>query len=127
MHLIIVAGIIIFAGGVKLMVHRPVTAPIPDAARLAMCGGVALYLVGLAAFRLRMLGEHSVGRLLVAVSLLILYVAGGGLPAWAISAGTAALIAALCAGEVVAHRPEHAEAVASPDVRSGAPGAERAG
>ena len=101
MHLIIVAGIIIFAGGVKLVVHNSVSAPMPDAGRLAMCGGAAVYLVGLAAFRLRILGEHSFGRLLVALAMLVLFAAGGGLPAWAIGAGIAALMAALCAGEVM--------------------------
>jgi low temperature requirement protein LtrA len=127
MHLIIVAGIIIFDGGVKLVVHNSVSQPMPDAGRLAMCGGAALYLIGLAAFRLRILGERSYGRLLVAVALLILYAAGGALPAWAIGAGIAALMAGLCAGEVllarVRERPEEAPAA----VRSGPPGAERAG
>jgi low temperature requirement protein LtrA len=127
MHLIVVAGIIIFAGGVKLAVHHSVTAPMPDAGRLAMCGGAAVYLVGLAAFRLRMLGEHSVGRLLVAVCLLVLYAAGGGLPAWTIGAGTAALMAALCAGEVAAHHREDAEHPASCELRGVAPGAGRDG
>ncbi len=109
MHLIIVAGIVIFAGGVKLVVHNSVSAPMPDPGRLAMCGGAALYLMGLAAFRWRILGEHSLGRLLVAAALLILFAAGGGLPAWAIGAGIAALMAALCAGEVVQARAgEHA-------------------
>jgi len=109
MHLIIVAGIIIFAGGVKLVVQESVTAPMHDAGRLAMCGGAALYLVGLAAFRLRILGEHSFGRLLVALAMMVLYVAGGGLPAWTIGAGIAALMAALCAGEVMQARArEHA-------------------
>jgi low temperature requirement protein LtrA len=111
MHLVIVAGIIIFAGGVKAVVHNSVSAPMPDPGRLAMCGGVAVYLIGLAAFRLRILGEQSVGRLLVALAMLVLYAAGGGLPAWAIGAGIAALMAALCAGEVmVARSREHAEA-----------------
>jgi low temperature requirement protein LtrA len=110
MHLIIVAGIILFAGGVKLVVHHSVSAPMPDDGRLAMCGGAAIYLIGLAAFRLRLLGEHSVGRLLVAVALLVLYAVGGGLPAWAIGAGIAALMAALCAGEVVAHARERERA-----------------
>ncbi len=109
MHLIIVAGIIIFAGGVKLVVHESVTAPMPDAGRLAMCGGAALYLVGLAAFRLRILGEHSFGRLLVALAMIVLYVAGGGLPAWTIGAGIAALMAALCAGEVMQARAREHE------------------
>ncbi len=124
MHLIIVAGIVIFAGGVKLVVHHSVGAPMPDAGRLAMCGGAALYLVGLAAFRLRILGEHSFGRLLVALAMLVLYAAGGGLPAWAIGAGIAALMAALCAGEVMlAHAHEPAESA----VRPAASGAEPAG
>jgi len=124
MHLIIVAGIIIFAGGVKLVVHESVTAPMHDAGRLAMCGGAALYLVGLAAFRLRILGEHSFGRLLVAVAMIVLYALGGGLPAWAIGAGIAVLMAALCAGEVIhAHARERADTAVTP----GAPGAERAG
>jgi low temperature requirement protein LtrA len=127
MHLIIVAGIIIFAGGVKLAVHQSVTAPMPDAGRLAMCGGAALYLVGLAAFRLRMLGEHSVGRLLVAVCLIVLYAAGGGLPAWTTGAGTAVLMAALCVGEVATHRREDAEHPASSELTRAASGAGRAG
>jgi low temperature requirement protein LtrA len=132
MHLIVVAGIIIFAGGVKLVVRDSVSAPMPDAARLAMCGGAALYLIGLAAFRLRILGEHSFGRLLVAVALMALYAAGGGLPAWAIGAGTAVLMAALCAGEaMLAHARESAAQAAGDDApaafRPEAPGAEPAG
>jgi low temperature requirement protein LtrA len=122
MHLIIVAGIIIFAGGVKLVVHNSVSAPMPDAGRLAMCGGVALYLIGLAAFRLRILGERSYGRLAVALGLVVLFAAGGGLPAWAIGAGIAALVGALCAGEALM--------VASGEgasVRTASPRAERAG
>ena len=60
-HLVIVAGIIIFAGGVKLVVHNPVQAPMPGPGRLAICGGVAVYLLGLGGFRLRMLGELAPG------------------------------------------------------------------
>jgi low temperature requirement protein LtrA len=99
LHLVIVAGIIIFAGGVKLVVYNSVSAPMPGPGRLAMCGGTALYLIGLAAFRLRMLGELGVGRLLVAVALLVLYAVGGGLPAWTIGALVAALVGGLCAVE----------------------------
>ena len=128
MHLIIIAGIIILAGGVKLVAHDSVSAPMPDAGRLAMCGGVALYLVGLAAFRLRMLGERSYGRLLTAVALMVLYLVSGAFPAWVVGALIAALLAALCAAEVVlgagGERGEAAPAI----VRPGAPGAaERAG
>lgn len=104
----------------------------PDAGRLAMCGGAALYLVGLAAFRLRILGEHSFGRLLVAVALMVLYAVGGGMPAWATGAGIAALMAGLCVGEVIAHAREGRQARADAEtpldaVRPEAPGAEPAG
>jgi low temperature requirement protein LtrA len=101
LHLVIVAGIIIFAGGVKMVVANSVSAPMPDPGRLAMCAGAAVYLVGLAAFRLRMIGEHSLGRLSVAAALVVLYLAGGGLPAWTIGALIAALIGGLCVIESV--------------------------
>ena len=51
LHLVIVAGIITFAVGVKVLTRDSVSAPLPDAARLALCGGVAMYLVGHAALR----------------------------------------------------------------------------
>jgi low temperature requirement protein LtrA len=118
MHLIIVAGIITFAGGVKLVVHDSVSAPMPGPGRLAMCAGAALYLIGLAAFRWRILGERSSGRLLVAIALMVLYLAGGGLPAWTIGAVIVALMGALCAAEVALgasrERAEEASATVSP-------------
>ncbi len=123
LHLIIVAGIIIFAAGVKLVVPHPVSAPMADAGRLAMCGGVATYLVGLAAFRLRMLGEHSRGRLVVALALLVLFAAGGGLPAWVIGAGIAALMAALCAGEAILAQAREGTEGTPAAVRPASPGA----
>ena len=56
LHLVIVAGIIVFAVGAKIVVHEA-SDPLGDAARLALCGGVALYLLGHVAFRLRMIGD----------------------------------------------------------------------
>jgi low temperature requirement protein LtrA len=38
LHLVIVAGIIIYAGGVKLVVHAAASAPMPTTGRLALCG-----------------------------------------------------------------------------------------
>ncbi len=105
LHLLIVAGVIIFASGIRMVVHRSLVPPMPEPGRLAFCGGVALYLVGVAAFRLRMLHQFSRGRLAVAVTLLALGVAGGGLPAWTIAAGVSVLIVGLCALESLAeHR-----------------------
>jgi low temperature requirement protein LtrA len=104
LHLPIVAGIIIFAGGVTLVVQNSVSGPMPDPGRLAMCGGVALYLAGVAAFRLRMLGERSLRRVAAAVALLVLYAVSGRFPAWTVGALIAAIVGTLCGLEAVADR-----------------------
>jgi len=109
-HLVIVAGIIIFAVGVKLVVRNPVGAPMPVAGRLAMCSGVALYLLGLSAFRLRMFGQLGVRGVGVAVALLALFGLGGSIPAWSLAAAIAVLLAVLCVAETAAEREDRAAA-----------------
>jgi low temperature requirement protein LtrA len=99
LHLLIVAGIITFAGGVRLAVRGSAGAPLAEPGRLAICGGVALYLLGVAAFRLRLLGERSAARLLAAGALAVLFLAGGGLPAWGLTAAIAAVVGVMCALE----------------------------
>lgn len=112
-HLVIVAGIIIFADGVKLVVHNSAQAPMPDPGRLAMCGGVAVYLLGLAAFRLRIAGEGGPGRIVVAAALMALYAFGGSIPAWTVAAGIAALVGLLCVAESLSEsRAESEQATA---------------
>jgi hypothetical protein len=88
-----------------------------------MCGGAAIYLVGLAAFRLRMLGERSYGRLLTAVALMVLYLVSGSFPAWAVGAGIAALLGGLCAAEVALCAAAERREPAPGAVRTGSPGA----
>lgn len=122
-----VAGIIILAGGLRLVAQNSVTAPMPDAGRLAMCAGAATYLVGLAAFRLRMLGERSYGRVLTAVALMVLYLVSGGFPAWVVGALIAALLGALCGAEVALGAADERVESAPVPVRPGPPGAEHAG
>jgi low temperature requirement protein LtrA len=100
LHLVIVAGIIVFAGGIRLVVHGTLGAPMSTAGRLAFCGGVAIYLVGVSGFRLRLLGQSSPGRLAVAVALLVLFAVGSGFAAWLITLVSALLILALCAAEL---------------------------
>ncbi len=105
LHLPIVAGIIVFAVGAGALAHG-VDSTLRLGVRLTLCGGVALYLVALAGFRLRLHGDHSPGRLLTAAAVLALGLLGGGLPGWALAAGTAVLLGTLCAvetraGEVV--------------------------
>jgi low temperature requirement protein LtrA len=95
LHLVIVAGVIIYAAGIRMVVHDPLGSPMPAAGRLAFCGGVATYLVGVAAFRLRMLTQFSRGRVGVAGALLVLFVATGRTPAWTVGAGVTALVVGL--------------------------------
>ena len=97
-HLLIVAGIIVFAVGVHFISLAP-EHTLADAARLTLCGGVALYLAGHLAFRLRMVGTFEAAKALIAVALLVLYAVGAGIVAWALAAITAALLVLLCAVE----------------------------
>jgi low temperature requirement protein LtrA len=97
-HLALVAGIIIFATGMRhasLNVDKQLAA----SARLAICAGLALYLVGHAAFAARLLGGVRYGKLAAAVALLIIYGIGDGWHAWVVLACDAAVIALLCAWE----------------------------
>jgi low temperature requirement protein LtrA len=105
LHLVIVAGIIVFAVGVKLLAKEPAGSPLPDPARLALAGGVALYLAGQVGFRLRMLGSLSAETVVAAVLLLALYAVTGGLAAWALAGTVAALLAALVGYDAAFHRP----------------------
>jgi low temperature requirement protein LtrA len=106
LHLLIVAGIITFAVGVRALV-RDVGAPMAAAPRLALCGGVALYLVGHVGFRWRLAGAIQHEKLAVAVALLIVFAVGGGLAAWLLAAVVAVLVGVLCAIETAGVR-EHA-------------------
>jgi low temperature requirement protein LtrA len=98
LHLVIVAGIIIFAVGIHF-VSMHAGGSLAGPARLSLCGGVALYLIGHVAFRLRMVGEIGYEKIAVALALLVLYAVGGGLTAWVLAGGVTLLVAALCAFE----------------------------
>ena len=105
LHLLLVAGIIIFAAGVKFVVHAA-SDPLHDAPRLALCGGVAVYLIGHMAFRWRMVGEVGYEKAVVALALLVLFAVGGGLAAWAMTGVIAVLVAGLCVVEYAVARRE---------------------
>jgi low temperature requirement protein LtrA len=95
LHLLLVAGIITFAVGVKLLIAGA-SEPLGDAPRLALCGGIALYLLGHAAFRMRLSGKVNIEKLGVAAAVLGLYGLGKGLPALWLLSVAAALLAGLC-------------------------------
>ena len=98
LHLPLVAGIIVFAVGAKVLVHDSGHS-LPDAARLCLCGGVAMYLAAHFAFRLRIAGERAWPQLLVAGALLVLFALSGAFAGWAVTALVAVLLAGLCAAE----------------------------
>jgi low temperature requirement protein LtrA len=103
LHLVLVAGIITFAVGVKLAVHD-VREPLDDATRLALCGGVALYLVGHVAFGLRMVGSVGWEKLAAGAALLVLSAAGADMPAWTLAGAVTVLLWLMCAFETLTAR-----------------------
>jgi low temperature requirement protein LtrA len=98
LHLPLVAGIIVFAVGAKLLIHDS-GEPLGDAARLALCGGVALYLAAHAAFRLRIAGELEWTKAAAAVAILVVYALGSDVAGWAVAAIVSVLLGGLCALE----------------------------
>jgi low temperature requirement protein LtrA len=100
LHLVIVAGIIVFAVGAGAVV-RDVGGAMHDATRLALCGGVATYLVGQIGFRLRMVGTLGYEKAVIAVALMALYALSGSLPAWLVAGAVTVLLVALCVAETV--------------------------
>jgi low temperature requirement protein LtrA len=95
LHLPLVAGIIVFAVGAKGLIHDS-GEHLHDPERLALCGGVALYLVAHAAFQLRIAGERSWPKLVAAAALLGLYAVTGEAAGWVVAAAVAAVLGALC-------------------------------
>lgn len=104
LHLLIVAGIVVFAAGVRVAVDDP-TAPLADAVRLCLCGGIALYLLGHGAFRLRMIAEVNRSELAAAAAAMVVYFAGSSVDAWFSVALLAVVLLILSALEL---GPRHA-------------------
>jgi low temperature requirement protein LtrA len=84
-HFPMVAGIILFALGLKKGLGHPTDA-LDDVPAFALLGGVALYLLGLVAFRYRHIHTLNRQRLGLALLLFALYPAGLALPAVAMLA-----------------------------------------
>ena len=108
LHFPMVAGVIYLALGLKKVAlyvgdtdHYGLAAPLPPTALWSLYGGVAAYLLGHLAFRLRNLGTINRPRALVAVLLLLVPLALGRVPALAALAVLAAVLVALIAFEVV--------------------------
>ena len=107
LHLPMVAGIVLFALGLKKTLGD-VGDPLGAAPAAGLCGGVALYLLAHVAFRLRNVGSLSRRRLVAAGGLLALLPAARELPALASLALVAAAMTALIAYEAIRFREARA-------------------
>jgi low temperature requirement protein LtrA len=116
LHLPMVAGIILYAVGVKKTMEH-VGDPLKAVPAVALCGGVALYFVAHLLFRLRNVGSVNRQRLVVSVLLLALLPLALRLPALA----TLAIVAGLCIGLIAYEAIRFADArdrVRNPDAAS---------
>ena len=80
-HLALVAGVVLLAFGLKSTIGHP-DDHLHEVEAFALLGGVALYLLGLVAFRLRHVRTVNRERLGLAIVLLILVPVAMQLPAW---------------------------------------------
>jgi low temperature requirement protein LtrA len=103
LHLPMVAGIVLVALGIKTTLAH-VGDPLGTIPAAAMCGGVALYLLGHNAFRLRDAGSVSVSRLVVSAMCCLLIPAAVLLPSLVTLAILAVLMCALAAFETMRSR-----------------------
>ena len=104
LHLPMVAGIIFVALGIKQALAH-VGDPLGTIPAVALCSGVALYLFGHNAFRLREVGSVSVPRVVVTILCLVLIpVAVSTIPSLVILAILAGLMCALVAFETMRSR-----------------------
>jgi low temperature requirement protein LtrA len=104
LHLVLVAGVIVFAVGARAEVAHA-GGPLSDAARLALCGGVVLYLLGGVAFRARLVGTVGWMKVAAALGCALVYAAAGSAPAWVPAALLAAVLAVLLVWEQLVELP----------------------
>lgn len=95
LHLVIVAGIILFAAGMRVTIHDA-RGSLEAGPRLALCGGLALYAAGNALFRLRLAGTLERAQIAAAVALVTAFSLGGGIPAVWLTAVAAGILVLLC-------------------------------
>jgi low temperature requirement protein LtrA len=102
MHLPMVAGIVLFALGVKKTLGH-VDEDLAAVPAVALCGGVALYFLTLSGFKRRNIGSFNVPRLVAASGLIALAPVATALPALLDVGLVAAISVALVAYEFVAY------------------------
>ena len=71
LHFLLIAGIVLFALGVKKLLEHPGD-PLKDMPVVALCGGLAVYALGMVAFRMRNTGTVATARIVAAALCLAL-------------------------------------------------------
>jgi low temperature requirement protein LtrA len=99
LHLPMVTGVVVFAFGVKTTLAH-VHAHLHSLPAAALCGGVALYLLALSAFKRRNIGSFNNPRLVAAAALVVLAPLATVLPALLSLALVAVVTSVLIAYEV---------------------------
>lgn len=107
LHLLIVAGIVVFAAGVRVVVEAP-GIYLEDSVRLCLCGGIALYLLGHAAFRLRMVNEVNFSELFAAALAMAAFAISDNLEGYLTVGLLALILAALVISELRQPHPTRA-------------------
>jgi low temperature requirement protein LtrA len=102
LHLPMVGGIVLFALGVKKVIQHTGD-PLADMPAVALCGGLALYLLAHVAFRLRNMGSVSWTRLTATAACLALIAVAMHAPAVLTLALLLVVCVVLIAYEVVAY------------------------
>jgi low temperature requirement protein LtrA len=101
LHLPMVAGIILFAVGIKRTLPH-IGDELDAVPAVALCGGVALYFAALSTFKRRNMGSWNVPRLVAALALVVLAPIATAIPALVAVGLVAAVGVALVAYEAVA-------------------------
>ena len=107
LHLPMVAGIVLFALGLRTTLHD-VGDPLATIPAVGLCGGLALYLLGHVALRLRIGGGLGRGRPIATLVLFAMIPLATIVPALAALAMVALVSVALIAYEALRHRYERA-------------------
>ena len=97
-HLLLVAGIVLFAVGAKAAIAH-LDEPLSDPARMCMCGGIALYLSGHAAFQMRMTRVLDTRKLLASAAALAIFLLTAHANAWVPALAMTLVLAALTVRE----------------------------
>ena len=114
LHLPMIAGIVLFALGLKTTLGHPGES-LDTVPAVALCGGAALYLLGHIAFLLRTTGRIFRRRTIGAAVLLALIPASVAIPALAALALVSAVCSSIVAYEAIHYR-EHRVRVRHPDL-----------